>query len=324
MRQVLFSVLAAGFAVPGFAHHGVAPHYDADRPVRLEGVVARFDFINPHAFVYIATTGDDGEEELWQCELASSSVLARNGLTAETFQVGEPITLEGIAGRRNPTGCALRVAYFQDGSVLRSTTLFGPTPATDAPVDPDSIEGVWTMKEFRVSRYDGALTPAGEEARAAFDPYTDDPAIFCDPSSPVRFWVNVNEPFEIRREADRVIVDHRFMDSQRIVHLDAESPGPDVARSTMGYSTGYFEGEALIVSTTHFVAATLEPRYGVMHTEDLELSERLEVNRETGELEISWTIDDPAYFIEPFMQTEYFVRSSRDPEPYNCKPGYQQ
>jgi hypothetical protein len=80
----------------------------------------------------------------------------------------------------------------------------------------------------------------------------------------------------------------------------------------------------LVISTGHFTAATLEPRYGVMHTQDLKLTERLEVNDATGELEITWVIDDPAYFKEPFTQKEYFVRSRPDPTPYDCRPGYQQ
>jgi hypothetical protein len=90
----------------------------------------------------------------------------------------------------------------------------------------------------------------------------------------------------------------------------------------MGYSRGHFEGATLVVVTDHFVAATLEPRYGVMHTQDLQLTERLTVNA-AGELEISWVIDDPAYFKEPLEQKELFVRSPWDPEPYDCKPGYQ-
>ena len=156
------------------------------------------------------------------------------------------------------------------------------------------------------------------------DPIVDDPAIYCDPVSPVRFWINVNEPFEIRTESDRVIVEHRFMDTERIIHLDVQPPQSGVPRSSMGYSTGHFEGAALVVSSEYFSAATLEPRRAVMHTENLKLSERLEVNEATGELEISWLIDDPAYFVEPLAQTEYFVRSKLDPEPYNCIPGDQQ
>ena len=138
----------------------------------------------------------------------------------------------------------------------------------------------------------------------------------------MRFWINVNEPFEIKRESDRVVVDHRFMDSQRVVHLD-DTARADTPRGTMGYSTGRFEGDALIVATDHFVAGAIEPRRGIMHTENLKLTERLEVNA-LGELEITLTIEDPAFFVQPFTLKELFVRSRWDPEPFNCKPGYQQ
>jgi hypothetical protein len=324
--SLVAGIAALLIAAPRFAHHGVAPHYDVGKLVTLEGSVSRFEFINPHSFVYVEVATAAGTKQIWSCEMASRSVLSRNGLTQESFNPGERITIEGVAARHNPTGCALRVARFADGRTLESTALFAPTiaPVADAPADPSSIVGVWTMKRFAVSTYEGQLTAAGEQARAAFDPITDDPAIYCDPASPVRFWVNVNEPFEIKRAGDTVVIDHRFMDSRRVVHLDERPPGTDVARSAMGYSTGHFDGKSLVVTTTHFVAATLEPRFGVLHTENLELTERLAVNPATGDLEITWTIDDPAFFKEPVTQTERFVRSPRDPEPYACKPGYQQ
>jgi hypothetical protein len=263
---------------------------------------------------------------VWQCELASRSVLARNGLTADLFEPGARVMVKGIAGRQNPTGCALREAHFSDGSVLRASTLFAATrrSAAEVPSGASSIVGTWALKDFSVSMYEGVLTAAGEQARESFDPIADDPAIYCDPASPVRFWVNVNEPLEIRREGDAVVIDHQFMDSQRVVHLSDEAPGRRIPRSSMGYSRGRFEGEALLVSTDHFTAAALEPRRGVMHTENLKLAEKLEVNEETGELEITWVIDDPAYFKQPLTQKEFFVRTERWHEPYDCKPGYQQ
>ena len=120
------------------------------------------------------------------------------------------------------------------------------------------------------------------------------------------------------------MVDNRFMDSRRIVHLDAPAPAPaEGPRGTMGYSTGRFEDDALVVSTDRFAAGAIEPRRGIMHTENMKLAERLEVN-DLGELEITMTIEDPAFFTEPFTLKELFVRSRLDPEPYDCKPGYRQ
>jgi hypothetical protein len=318
--------LAAVLAMPALAHHGVAPHYDDSKQVTIDGTVAEFRFINPHSFVYLRVVDAEGKEAVWHCELTSRSVLARNGLTPEAFAAGKHVRITGSQARQNPTGCALREAQFDDGSVLRSSTLFSATPPT-TPVQEaqsESIEGVWAMKTFAVPYYTGALTDEGERLRAAFDPINDDPAIDCDPASPVRFWVNVNEPFEIRRDGNTVVVDHQFMDSRRVIHLNETAPPPGTPRSTMGYSTGRFDGDALVVETASFVAAALEPRRAVVHTADLELTERLELNATTHELEITWTIHDPAVFKGPHTQREVFVRTERWNEPYDCKPGYQQ
>jgi hypothetical protein len=313
-------------ALPCSAHHGVTAHYDDSQQVTIEGVVTEFQFINPHSFVYLRVVGDDGTAAIWHCEMASRSVLARNGLSADRFAPGTQVEITGSQARHNPTGCALREARFTDGSVLRSSMFFGATPATTAvlPAESTSIEGVWTMKTFTVSFYTGVLTDEGERRRAAFDPIADDPAIHCDPASPVRFWINVNEPFEIRRDGDTVVVDHQFMDSRRVIHLDETAPPPGTPRSTLGYSTGRFDGDALVVSTTSFLAGVLEPRRGVVHTADLLLTERLEVDAATHELTITWTIDDPEIFKAPHTQKEAFVRTERWHEPYDCKPGYQQ
>jgi hypothetical protein len=313
-------------ALPALAHHGVAPHYDDGTQVTIDGTVAEFQFINPHSFLYLRVAGADGKGAIWHCEMASRSVLARNGLTEQMFAPGTHVRITGSQARQNPTGCALREAVFDDGSVLRSSTLFGATPATTSvpAAQEGSIEGVWAMKRFAVSRYLGVLTDEGERQRAAFDPIEDDPAIYCDPASPVRFWVNVNEPFEIKRGSDAVVIDHQFMDSRRVVHLNQSAPPPGTPRSTMGYSTGQFDGNALVIETSAFAAGSLEPRYGVMHSADLQLTERLEVNQATHELEITWTIDDPVVFKEPHTQKEIYVRTERWTERYDCKPGYRQ
>ena len=197
-----------------------SPHYDDAKQVTIATVDARnlrcrqarqvsqpeFQFINPHAFVYLRVVGADGTATVWHCELASRSVLARS--TASTLrerharrhddelrsQSVKHVKITGSQARQNPTGCALREAFFDDGSVLRSSTLFGATPATSAVSAERSTSiveyrdnGVWAMKTFRVSRYAGALTDEGERRRAAFDPIKDDPAIYCDPASPVRY-----------------------------------------------------------------------------------------------------------------------------------------
>ena len=109
----LVLVLAACGTQPCFAHHGVAPHYDASKPVTVEGVVTRFDFINPHSFVYIEMRDEQGAAQTWKCELDGRATLARSGRGADLFVVGQQVTLQGIAARRDPTGCAFRTGCVQ-------------------------------------------------------------------------------------------------------------------------------------------------------------------------------------------------------------------
>ncbi len=43
-----------------FAHHSNAPHYDANKPVSIEGVVSDFKFVNPHVVIYVDMANEDG------------------------------------------------------------------------------------------------------------------------------------------------------------------------------------------------------------------------------------------------------------------------
>src|SRR5262245_3496350 len=119
--RTALALTAALATIPAVAHHGVAPHYDDSKVVSLDGTVSEFQFINPHSFVYLRVT-TNGQDAVWHCEMASRSVLERNGLQASMFAPDKHVRIDGSQARQNPTGCALREAHFDDGSVLRSST----------------------------------------------------------------------------------------------------------------------------------------------------------------------------------------------------------
>ena len=78
--RVLMAALIAGLPAIASAHHSFAAHYDADRQVVLRGVVSRFQFVNPHAYVFFTVTAPNGEPTPWRCELAARGQLDRKSV----------------------------------------------------------------------------------------------------------------------------------------------------------------------------------------------------------------------------------------------------
>src|SRR5215510_1807830 len=86
------AALAAALVVaaPGVrAHHSFAP-FDLANPITIEGAVTKFEFTNPHAYLYVLT--DSGE---WVVEFGSVSSLRRSGILRTTFKPGDRVKVSG-------------------------------------------------------------------------------------------------------------------------------------------------------------------------------------------------------------------------------------
>ena len=87
------------------AHHSFAAEYDTAKPVRLDGVIARFDFINPHAEIYLDVHGSR-----WWIEGASPQALSQRGITKSSVRSGMRVIIQGFQARdgsRRVKGCAI-------------------------------------------------------------------------------------------------------------------------------------------------------------------------------------------------------------------------
>ena len=106
--------------VPADAHHASAPFYDQDNPVETEGVVTRFLFRNPHSFVYVDATDENGETVHWEVEMGTAISMKRRGWTPETIKPGDEIRVVG-APSRNPGTYGMCCAELSnpDGSPIR-------------------------------------------------------------------------------------------------------------------------------------------------------------------------------------------------------------
>jgi len=99
-REIVLGALCAlAAAIPALAHHSFAAEFDDKKPVSVKGVISKFDWSNPHVFVYVDVTDASGKITTWASEWESRIELKRAGWKADSLKPGDTVTLEGSAAR---------------------------------------------------------------------------------------------------------------------------------------------------------------------------------------------------------------------------------
>jgi hypothetical protein len=123
----LAAVVVLGLSVTGFpaeAHHNSTPFYDDTQDVEVIGTVTRFNFRNPHSFIFIESESEDGEMVEWEVELGAAVSMSRSGWTRETIQAGDAIRAVGNPSRAEGTfGLCCAQLTQPDGSPIQLVRL---------------------------------------------------------------------------------------------------------------------------------------------------------------------------------------------------------
>ncbi len=124
-------VLQAPVAMPVAAHHSAAP-FDLTREISLRGTVQRWVWSNPHSWLYIQITKQDGSTEIWGLEAGSTNALTRFGWAARDMRPGDTVTVGAHPARDGGRIGLLSQVRLANGRTLSSG--FGPPPsATPSP-----------------------------------------------------------------------------------------------------------------------------------------------------------------------------------------------
>ncbi len=121
-RWFAIACLTAGglTVVPAVAHHASTPFYDGTLSVEALGVVTRFEFKNPHSFLYLEGAGDDGAAIAWEIEMGPAVSLSRRGWTPDTINAGDTIRAVGNPSRAPGTyGMCCAELTRPDGSPIQ-------------------------------------------------------------------------------------------------------------------------------------------------------------------------------------------------------------
>lgn len=112
--------LAAALALlsnPVSAHHSTA-EFDMAASTSAKGTVTKFEWTNPHAYIYMDVKDDNGNTVGWSGELGSPGMLARVNWKRDTVKPGDEITIYGNPAKDGRKVLRLVKIAFANGQEL--------------------------------------------------------------------------------------------------------------------------------------------------------------------------------------------------------------
>ena len=102
------------------AHHSFDAEFGRDAPVTLKGVVTKVEWMNPHTWLYIDVTDDNGAVTHWQCEGGSPNQLVRRGWKKDSLKPGDQVIVEGYRAKDHSNTANAREVRMLDGRKIYS------------------------------------------------------------------------------------------------------------------------------------------------------------------------------------------------------------
>jgi hypothetical protein len=107
-------------------------------------------------------------------------------------------------------------------------------------------------------------------------------------------------PYKIIQTPRLLLILYEYHGTYRQIFLDGRKSIPDPNPTWMGYSTGRWDGDSLVVETVGFHDLGWLDRMGHPHSDALHVVERFR-RRDVGHLEIEVTVDDPKTYRRPIV-----------------------
>ena len=117
--------MIAGMVVSGsffvsqlvFAHHSTIGQFP-DEVTEITGTVKEFQFQNPHSWIQVYVTNDDGEVVEWSVEWGNPNNLLRQGYSPNTFPPGAEVTIKLRQHYSGKPLAEFNAARFADGTTV--------------------------------------------------------------------------------------------------------------------------------------------------------------------------------------------------------------
>ena len=207
-------------------------------------------------------------------------------------------------------------SLFRAGSIIVVIATLAPQLSAQAnpgskvrsPAKHSGISGVWFMQGRTqislIAPEDAPLTPWGAE-RLKINRKQPLPEAICLPPGVPTEWL-IPAPFEIIPLPGRILILHEQEHLVRQIYMNREHPA-EIIPTWMGNSVARWEGDTLIVDTTGFNELTWADLWGLPHSGELHVIERIR-RISPDVLQVEMTIEDPKAYTKPWTAVRRFDR----------------
>ena len=120
MSKTLFAAAAALLLMTMrlWAHHAFAAEYDENKRVTVSGTVTRFEWTNPHVWLYLDGKDESGKITSWNFEMGSPGGMLHRGWTRTALKKDDHVTVEGYGAKDGNNIANARTVTLPDGRKL--------------------------------------------------------------------------------------------------------------------------------------------------------------------------------------------------------------
>ena len=291
------------------AHHSTRAIFDRSQPTEVEGTISSVFWRNPHIGLTLLVENEAGETEEWEIEGGTFNDLQRSGFDTQTVAIGDRVRIVGASSRRGLNELYLDRLLSPVGEELMSsgvrTTDVSGSPGPENLSAPTGIFRVWVFGgTLHGLREPLSVTPVAEAARAAWDPFTDDPSHRCQAPGMPNAVLNPY-PLEFVDQGEQIVQRIEEWDAVRTIHMSADpsaDPAGQAEASPLGYSVGRWEGNTLVVETANIDYPLLDDS-GTPMSPAVRVVERYALSEDDTRLDLELTATDPPNLAAPAVWT---------------------
>ena len=265
MKEIcLLLALGSLLSTAARAHHAVGAFFDTSVPMTIEGTLTSMRWQNPHVLLTVESDSGGNGPELWHVESGGPTLLRRLGVTAEIAAVGDRVAISGYLSRVAPQEMIGVSIELPDGrSLPMFPTLaarFGHQPQFGVHITEEAAEAGTREAQgiFRAWTYgrtsdrpvvEPSYTPQALAGQALYDPLVDDPALRCIASG-MPLVMDNPFPVEFTDQGNEILLELEIWDIVRTIHMTDAASGDNHRGTPLGFSTGRWEENSLVVTTT--------------------------------------------------------------------------